>query len=199
MAGLVIVLRGVAVWRVVAAADVAAGPAQAQMQPGRTDLQTFLAGFAPKQSSTTTANIDRVGYRPVPNFAPAWGPRAHRPEPDRSLDCDKCQQRFEQELGKIAKARPNRPGQEMHTYRLSPNPATLSDPRWRLSRITDVVWVRAETSGQARGKVANTTMAVSAPLGRSPWYDDAFANCVMDTARDEVPNDAVVTSDGHPL
>src|ERR1700674_501683 len=34
---------GVAVRRVVAAADMPAGPAQAQVNPGRPDLETFLA------------------------------------------------------------------------------------------------------------------------------------------------------------
>jgi hypothetical protein len=89
--------------------------------------------------------------------------------------------------------------EEMNTYRLSPTPATLGYPRWRLSRTTKEVWVRAVTAGQARSKVANATMAVSAPLGRSPWYDDAFTSCVLDTARDDVPDDAVVTADGHRL
>src|SRR5258708_7791219 len=41
MARLVEMLCGMAVRRVVAAADMAAGPAEAQMQPGRADLQTF--------------------------------------------------------------------------------------------------------------------------------------------------------------
>jgi hypothetical protein len=40
---LVEVLRGMMVRRVVAATDMAAGPAQAQMQPRRPNLQTFLA------------------------------------------------------------------------------------------------------------------------------------------------------------
>jgi len=43
MAGLAVVLCGVTVRRVVAAADMAAGPTQAQMQPSGTDLQTLLA------------------------------------------------------------------------------------------------------------------------------------------------------------
>src|SRR5260221_13068718 len=43
MARLVEMLCGMAVRRVVATADMAAGPAEAQMQPRRTDLQTFLA------------------------------------------------------------------------------------------------------------------------------------------------------------
>jgi hypothetical protein len=80
----------------------------------------------------------------------------------------------------------------MNTYRLSPNPATLGDPRWRLSRITEEVWVRAETRGQARSKVANATMVVLTPLGRSPWYDDAFTSCVMDASRYDVPDNAVI-------
>jgi hypothetical protein len=43
MAGLAKMLGGVTVWRAVAAADMAARPAEAQMHPGRTDLQTLLA------------------------------------------------------------------------------------------------------------------------------------------------------------
>ena len=43
MARLVKMLGGVAVRRVVATPDMAAGPAQAQMQPRRLNLQTFLA------------------------------------------------------------------------------------------------------------------------------------------------------------
>jgi hypothetical protein len=88
----------------------------------------------------------------------------------------------------------------MYTYRLSPNPDKLGYPRWRFSRTTKEVWVRAVTSGQAWSKVANATMAVyGTPLGRSPWYDDAFTSCVVDVTRDDVPDDAVVTSDGHHL
>jgi hypothetical protein len=87
----------------------------------------------------------------------------------------------------------------MDTYRLSPNPDKLGYPRWRFSRTTKEVWVRAVTSGQARSKVANATMALSAPLGRSPWYDEAFARCVVDTARDDVPDHGVVTSGGQHL
>ena len=43
MTGLAIVLRCVPVRRIVATTDMAAGPAQAQMQPGRADFQTLLA------------------------------------------------------------------------------------------------------------------------------------------------------------
>ena len=39
----VIVLRGVLVLRVVAATDMAAGPTEAQMDPGVTALEAFLA------------------------------------------------------------------------------------------------------------------------------------------------------------
>jgi hypothetical protein len=99
----------------------------------------------------------------------------------------------------IAKASPMADRRGMDTYRLSPYPGKLGDPRWRLSRITEEAWVRAETSGQARSKVANATMAVSAPLGRSPWYDEAFTRCVVDAARDDVPDHGVVTSGGQHL
>ncbi len=43
MAGLAKMLGGVTVWRAVAAADMAARPAEAQMHPSRTKFQTFLA------------------------------------------------------------------------------------------------------------------------------------------------------------
>ena len=43
MAGLAKMLGGVTVWRAVAAADMAARPAEAQMHPRRTKFQTFLA------------------------------------------------------------------------------------------------------------------------------------------------------------
>jgi hypothetical protein len=43
IAGLAKMLGGVTVWRAVAAADMAARPAEAKMRPGRTDLQTLLA------------------------------------------------------------------------------------------------------------------------------------------------------------
>src|SRR6516165_9821936 len=43
MARLVKMLGGVPVWRIVATADMAAGPAQPQMDPWRTCLQALLA------------------------------------------------------------------------------------------------------------------------------------------------------------
>ena len=43
MPGLAKMLGGVTVWRAVAAADMAARPAEAQMHPRRTKFQTFLA------------------------------------------------------------------------------------------------------------------------------------------------------------
>jgi hypothetical protein len=38
-------LGGVAIWRIVTTADMAASPTQAQMQPGRSAFQTFLAAL----------------------------------------------------------------------------------------------------------------------------------------------------------
>ena len=55
MAGLAKMLGGVTVWRAVAAADMAARPAEAQMHPRRTKFQTFLASERARRADTTCA------------------------------------------------------------------------------------------------------------------------------------------------
>jgi hypothetical protein len=57
MAGLVKVLGGMTVWRAVAAADMAAGPAEAQMHPRRTKFQTFLASERARRYVTDASGV----------------------------------------------------------------------------------------------------------------------------------------------
>src|ERR1700730_15634961 len=57
MAGLAKMLGGVTVWRAVAAADMAARPAEAQMHPRRTKLQTFLASERARRYVTDGSGV----------------------------------------------------------------------------------------------------------------------------------------------
>jgi hypothetical protein len=61
--------------------------------------------------------------------------------------------------------------------------------------------VRAANPDEARKKVASAAVEF-APLGTplmSPWYDDAFATCVMDTSRTDVPDDVVIRAKGRAV
>ena len=91
----------------------------------------------------------------------------------------------------------------MSVYRLSPISTTLGRRRWRTSRVNDVVWVLAETSGKARERVASATVEFSRPTRRfapiivqSPWLDEALALCVLDTSKTDVPDGVVITAHG---
>ena len=57
MAGLAKMLGGVTVWRAVAAADMAACPAEAQMHPRRTKFQTFLASERARRYVTDGSGV----------------------------------------------------------------------------------------------------------------------------------------------
>ena len=57
MAGLAKMLGGVTVWRAVAAADMAARPAEAQMHPRRTKFQTFLASERARRYITDGSGV----------------------------------------------------------------------------------------------------------------------------------------------
>jgi hypothetical protein len=89
-------------------------------------------------------------------------------------------------------------------FHLVPNPATFNDPRWQISTVRESVWVMADGPYQARTKVALATLKVQpclpgeAPL-RSPWYDEAFATCVVETARSDVPEKTVIRANGQPV
>ena len=68
MAGRVEVLGGVTVRRAVAAADVAAGPAEAQMHPRRTDLQALLAAERARRHVADAGGVDAfVGHQSPPD------------------------------------------------------------------------------------------------------------------------------------
>jgi hypothetical protein len=90
----------------------------------------------------------------------------------------------------------------MMVYRLDPMPTTLDNPRWLRSSIRECVWVMAESPDQARQKVAWATFEFAEPTGPyapivySPWYDDALATCITDPSRGDVPEDAVINSNG---
>ena len=89
-------------------------------------------------------------------------------------------------------------------FHLEPNPATFNDPRWQVSSIREGLWLMAEGPDQARTKVALATLRFrpvvpGAPILRSPWYDDAFATCVIDTARTGVPEGVIIKSNGQIL
>jgi hypothetical protein len=126
-------------------------------------------------------------------------------ETARALECDEDKDRFEEKLGRIARAAHQTQARgKMNTYRLDPIPSTLSNPRWQRSSVRECVWVAAETPNEARKKVALATIEFTpvvpgAPLLHSPWYDDALVICVMDTSRTDVPDDAVMTADGRSL
>src|ERR1700730_11468896 len=57
MAGLAKMLGGVTVWRAVAAADMAARQAEAQMHPRRTKFQTFLASERARRYVTDGSGV----------------------------------------------------------------------------------------------------------------------------------------------
>ena len=57
MAGLAEMLGSVTVWRAVAAADMAARPAEAQMHPRRTKFQTFLASERARRYVTDASGV----------------------------------------------------------------------------------------------------------------------------------------------
>ena len=57
MARLAKMLGGVTVWRAVAAADVTACPAEAQMHPRRTKFQTFLASERARRYVTEGSGV----------------------------------------------------------------------------------------------------------------------------------------------
>jgi hypothetical protein len=90
-------------------------------------------------------------------------------------------------------------------YRLDPIPTTFGDPRWQLSNVQKTVWVRAENPDKARSKVASATLMarrptkVHEPIPQSPWLGEPLALCAMDTARNDVPDDAVITADGRSV
>jgi hypothetical protein len=90
----------------------------------------------------------------------------------------------------------------MPVFRLDPIRTTLKDPRWQRSSVTECVWVRADSSDDARDKVAHATLSYVSRAGWimfSPWYDDSFAICVMDTARTDVPEDTIIRASGQSL
>ena len=68
MAGLAEMLGSVTVWRAVAAADMAARPAEAQMDPRRTKFQTFLASERARRDVANaievTASLDHLSLPP---------------------------------------------------------------------------------------------------------------------------------------
>jgi len=89
----------------------------------------------------------------------------------------------------------------MPTYRL--NPINPDDPVWRaLSSVQQVVWAAAESTDDARKRVADKTRITAKSVGRfariqqSPWLSDSLATCVLDTARFDVPSAVVVKADG---
>jgi hypothetical protein len=90
----------------------------------------------------------------------------------------------------------------MSVYRLSPISTTLGGRRWRTSCVSDVVWILAETPGEARERVASATVEFSRPTGRfapmvqSPWLDETLALCVLDTSKTDVPYGVVIAADG---
>jgi hypothetical protein len=84
-------------------------------------------------------------------------------------------------------------------YRLEP--LNLNNPQWRLASYLKVVWVSADTSGDARSIAAAKTMVsregVSfAPKLASPWLEETLSTCVLDTAKGDLPKGAAVTEDG---
>jgi hypothetical protein len=90
----------------------------------------------------------------------------------------------------------------MPVFRLDPIPTTLKDSRWQKSNVAECVWVRANSPDEARDKVAHATLAYALRLGRivfSPWYDQSFATCVMDTARTDVLEGAVIKANGQSI
>lgn len=92
----------------------------------------------------------------------------------------------------------------MTVYRLDPIPTTLNNPRWKLSRIRERVWVNAESPDEARQKVQESTTAfvklARGTIPVNPWYNvDALATCVVDTSRTGVPQDQVVRADGRSV
>jgi hypothetical protein len=90
----------------------------------------------------------------------------------------------------------------MPVFRLDPIPTTLNHPRWQRSSVTECVWVKADSRDDARAKVANATLAYASRTGWimfSPWYDDSFATCAMDTARTDIPEGAIIKANGQPI
>src|ERR1700730_14593580 len=75
MAGLVKVLGCMTVRRAVAAADMAAGPAEAQMHPRRADLQTLLAAEGTWRDVTDASGVHAfVCHQSLPTVAGATAP-----------------------------------------------------------------------------------------------------------------------------
>ena len=69
------VLRGVAVRRVVATADMAAGPAETQMDLWRTDFQAFLAAERARCHVANVVGVDAfVGHQCLPGLAGSAAP-----------------------------------------------------------------------------------------------------------------------------
>ena len=82
MAGLAKMLGGVTVWRAVAAADMAARPAEAQMHPRRTKFQTFLASERARVTlRMALACAHSLGIKLSRSQQQAW--QRYRSGPDR--------------------------------------------------------------------------------------------------------------------
>jgi hypothetical protein len=93
----------------------------------------------------------------------------------------------------------------MKVFRLEPDRAKLSDPRWESSIVRETIWVTAETEKEARNLAAQQSARATPvrrykKIGTSPWYDFSLASCGPDLAKNDIPmHGIVVKADGVPV
>ncbi len=126
-------------------------------------------------------------------------------EAARKLKTDDDEARFNERLGKIAKApKPERKNEPMAIYRLSPIEGQTGHPDWAVSDLKQALWVWASDEYEARGNIFRALgIAAKRELrqrpARSPWAQPELTECTIDEPEFEVPVGKVVNAHGQVL